>query len=163
MSEHTVALSLGSNEGNRLRTLSRALNSLRLSKFDIKKVSRVWETEPWGNKDQGRFLNMCLVAVTELEPAEMLAVIKKIESDLGRTKTEHWGPREIDIDIIFIDGEVIDTPELKVPHPYMQERAFVLVPLAEIAADMVHPVLKMSVAELLKKIPKEDMEWIIKF
>jgi 2-amino-4-hydroxy-6-hydroxymethyldihydropteridine diphosphokinase len=83
---------------------------------------------------------MCLVAVTELEPAEMLAVIKKIESDLGRTKTEHWGPREIDIDIIFIDGEVIDTPELKVPHPYMQERAFVLVPLAEIAADMVHPV-----------------------
>jgi 2-amino-4-hydroxy-6-hydroxymethyldihydropteridine diphosphokinase len=77
MSEHTVALSLGSNEGNRLRALSRALNSLRLSKFDIKKVSRVWETEPWGNKDQGRFLNMCLVAVTELEPAEMLAVIKK--------------------------------------------------------------------------------------
>ena len=102
MSDRTVALSLGSNEGNRLRALSRALNSLRLSKFSIKKVSRVWETEPWGNKEQRRFLNMCVIAETQLEPDEMLAAIKKIESDLGRTKTEHWGPREIDIDIIFI-------------------------------------------------------------
>ena len=161
MSNREVLLALGSNVGNRLAMLEKALKALDKAGLCITDKSRVWETEPWGVTDQPRFLNMCAKAKTELEPAELLAAVKGVEQELGREKRCHWGPREIDVDILLVGGETIDLPALKVPHPLMQERAFVLVPLAEIAPDAVHPMLRKTVRELLAALPPEKMSWII--
>lgn len=162
MPKSTVILSLGSNLGNRLLMLERAIRALGASGFSILDKSRVWETAPWGVARQPRFLNMCLAASADLNPEEMLKAIKAIETSLGRKLSERWGPREIDIDIILLGEEIIDTPLLKVPHPLFHERAFVLVPLVEIAPQIVHPLLKKTAAELLACLPKEEMDWIIR-
>jgi len=162
MPESTAILSLGSNLGNRLLMLERAIRALCASGFSILAKSRVWETAPWGVTDQPRFLNMCLSASVDLNPEQMLETVKAIETSLGRTLCERWGPREIDIDIILLGDAVIDLPSLKVPHPLFHKRAFVLVPLTEIAPRIVHPLLKKTAAELLACLPKEQMNWIIK-
>ena len=156
-----VLLSLGSNTGNRLLMLTKAQEELERRGFCITSRSRIWETFPWGLTDQPRFLNMCISAETELSPEEMLMTVKNIEVLLGRTKNLKWGPREIDIDIIAIEGFVIDRPEFKVPHSHMHERAFVLVPLREIAPCFRHPVTGMTPDEMLSLLPEEKMEWII--
>lgn len=157
-----AVIALGSNIGNRLAHIQQAVNFLRVSGFRITMLSRVWETEPWGDTDQPRFLNMCLSADTDMTSTEALSVLKKIESDMGRQKTRRWGPREIDLDIIFFGDEIVHADTLIIPHPLMQERAFVLVPLAEIGPDMVHPIFKKTVKELLCELPSEKMQWIIK-
>ena len=156
-----VLLSLGSNTGNRLLMLTKAQEELERRGFCITSRSRIWETFSWGLTDQPRFLNMCISAETELSPEEMLVTVKKIEVLLGRTKNIKWGPREIDIDIIAIEGFVIDRPEFKVPHSHMHERAFVLVSLREIAPCFRHPVTGMTPDEMLSLLPEEKMEWII--
>ena len=156
-----VLLSLGSNTGNRLLMLTKAQEELERRGFCITSRSRIWETFPWGLTDQPRFLNMCISAETELSPEEMLMTVKNIEVLLGRTKNLKWGPREIDIDIIAIEGFVIDRPEFKVPHSHMHERAFVLVPLREIAPCFRHPVTGMTPDEMLSLLPEEKMEWIV--
>ena len=162
MSEkNRVLLSLGSNTGNRLLMLTKAQEELERRGFCITSRSRIWETAPWGLTEQPRFLYMCISAETELSPEEMLVTVKKIEVLLGRTKNIKWGPREIDIDIIAIEGFVIDRPEFKVPHSHMHERAFVLVPLREIAPCFRHPVTGMTPDEMLSLLPEEKMEWII--
>ena len=161
-SGNTVAIALGSNMGNRLAHLQQAINAIKLCGFQITALSSVWETAPWGDTDQPRFLNMCLTADTEMSGADALDGVKKIEKDLGRTVSRHWGPREIDIDIIIFGEEIIRTEKLTVPHPMMQDRAFVLCPLAEIAPDMKHPVLNKSVKELFEALPPENMVRIIK-
>lgn len=162
MCSKTVAIALGSNIGNRLQMLRRAMQSLSASGFRLTAASRVWETAPWGIKEQGRFLNMCVLAETCLTPKQILDTMKKIERQLGRKKGLRWGPREIDLDIILIGEEVVDTPDLHVPHASMHERAFVLVPLAEIAPDMVHPILHKTVRQLAQELSvKEEMDWII--
>lgn len=165
MLEKHVFISLGSNLGNRLACLSQAIDMLSSAGFLITEKSRVWETEPWGVKEQPRFLNMCIAATSMLDPVDMLRTVKGIEKKLGRGTSEKWGPREIDIDILLIDDEIIETETLKIPHPYMHERAFVLVPLAEIAPALTHPVLEKSMQELsdsLNSNDKGNMVWIIK-
>ena len=165
MSEHAVTLSLGSNLGNRLGMLRSALAKLEEGGVTITAASRVCETKPWGVTEQPLFLNICAKALTRLAAEDLLFLLKKTEAELGRSAGERWGPREIDIDIIFFDSLRFESEEMAIPHPRMHERGFVLAPLAEIAPDDVHPVLKKSVKELYDALPdseKEGMTWITK-
>lgn len=161
MNRRKVAIALGSNMGNRLEMLRRALTEIENAGFEITAKSRVWETRPWGVTDQPRFLNMCVTARSWLEPLKMLSGLKEAERRIGRKKGERWGPRLIDIDILLIENETVCGQELTIPHPLMHERRFVLAPLAEIAPDMRHPKLGKTVRELLNELPEEKMDWII--
>ena len=147
----TVYLGLGSNMGNRQDNLDRALDFLS-QRLRIEKVSSVYDTEPVGNINQPRFLNMVCQVYTRLAPSELLTLAKGIEKKLGRIFGKPNAPRPIDIDILFYGDQVIETPELIIPHPRLTERAFVLIPLDEIAPDLVHPVNGKAVNQLLKGI-----------
>lgn len=143
-----VYLCLGSNMGDRaanLRTAS-ALISKQLGK--AAKQSHLYETEPWGNTAQEAFLNQVIMINTVLDPRGLLEGITKIEKEMGRTKTEKWGPRIIDIDVLFYGKRIIRDKGLEIPHPELHKRAFVLVPLMEIAPELEHPVLKQPIDAL---------------
>jgi 2-amino-4-hydroxy-6-hydroxymethyldihydropteridine diphosphokinase len=148
-------LSIGSNLGDRINYLKKALEKLKQNNIQIIKSSNIIETEPYGYKEQGKFLNMAVEIDSDLEPFELMKLISKIESELGRIRTKRWGPRVIDIDIIFYDSLIINEPDLKIPHPDMQNRFFALKPLQEIAPDFVHPVLKKTITELLENLNSE--------
>jgi 2-amino-4-hydroxy-6-hydroxymethyldihydropteridine diphosphokinase len=154
--QHTIYLALGTNLSDRPANLRAAMTALA-PQVRVESLSRIYETEPWGFADQPAFLNMALRAETELPPAGLLAFLKQIESDLGRAPTFRNGPRLIDLDILFFDDLVLDTPPLVIPHPRLHERAFVLVPLADIAPDFVHPLLRKSVAELLETVDRRGV------
>ncbi|MFC2002584.1 2-amino-4-hydroxy-6-hydroxymethyldihydropteridine diphosphokinase [Chloroflexota bacterium] len=145
-----VYLSLGSNMGNRQDNLNWALDLLS-QRLRVEKVSSVYDTEPVGNINQPRFLNLVCEAYTRLAPAGLLTLAKTIEVKLGRVGRSN-APRPIDIDILLHGDQVIETPELVIPHPRLQERAFVLIPLAEIAPDLVHPVSGKTIEELKKAL-----------
>lgn len=134
MSEKII-LSLGSNVGNRQLNLSNVLDRLKNEGFEIEKVSSVYETEPVAYKDQDCFLNIAVSGVYNMEPSEFLSVINKIEAELGRKRILKYGPRTIDIDIIFFGGRIIKEEKLIIPHPEYKNRRFVLVPILEIEPD----------------------------
>jgi len=157
--KHVVYIALGTNLGERAANLRAAIESL-LPKVSVLAKSHVYETPPWGYEDQPAFLNMVIRAETNLEPGALLKYLKQLEVKLGRESNFRWGPRLIDLDILFYDDLVVDTPPLVIPHPRLHERAFVLVPLADVASDMIHPVLERSVREILAGI---DTQGIVRF
>ena len=154
-----VYLCLGSNTGDRLKLIEQAVSLLNLAQ-DIKliRTSALYETEPWGVKDQNWFLNMIAEIKTPLSAQDLLIKCQNIERTLGRNreKETRWGERPIDIDIIFYGKEIINTQLLTVPHKHMHERAFVLVPLLELVPDFVHPVSNKTISQLYDGL--EDVE-----
>ena len=146
-------LMIGGNLGDRKENLQQAIILIRKSCGPLIKISSLYETAAWGLVDQPSFLNQALEISTSLSAIELLSSILSIEKDMGRTRTEKLGPRLIDIDILFFNDEVHDLPHLKIPHPELQNRRFVLTPLAEIAAQLQHPVLKKNIAQLLEECP----------
>ena len=147
MEEHIVYLALGSNLGDRLANLRQAIASLT-PQMDVKSKSAVYETPPWGYEDQPKFLNQVIKAKTYLEPEPLLKHLKRLEVALGRKESFPNGPRLIDLDILFYDDQVLNTPSLVIPHPRLQERGFVLLPLMDIDPELIHPVSQKSVREM---------------
>ncbi len=151
----TVYLSLGSNLGHREANIKSALEMLG-QETRILQVSSLYETEPVGYKDQPWFLNLVCAVETELAPQALLELAQTIEKNLGRKQTCRFGPRLIDLDILFYDDLVLDSPDLTIPHPRLAERAFVLVPLKEIAPGLVHPLSDLTIEELLKRLENPE-------
>jgi 2-amino-4-hydroxy-6-hydroxymethyldihydropteridine diphosphokinase len=148
MDEHVVYLALGSNVGNRLANLKAAIAALP-PQMEVRAKSRVYETPPWGYANQEKFLNQALKVTTYLEPEPLLKHLKRLEAALGREATFQNGPRVIDMDILFYDDLVLESPAVTIPHPRLHERGFVLMPLMDIAPDLVHPVKNQSVRQML--------------
>jgi len=150
-----VYLGLGSNIGDSELHITQALRLIS-EICEVKKKSQLYLTEPIGNRDQNWFLNCVVEIETELDPKHLLAAIKSIERTLGRVETFKKGPRIIDIDILFFGDQIVQTKNLIIPHPLLQERLFVLQPMMDLNADFVHPVLKKSIQELYKNHPKNE-------
>lgn len=145
-------IGIGSNLGNRQENCLRAIELLEKSGILVTKRSLMYETEPWGKKDQPRFINMAIEIETFLEPRELLKTIKDVEGEMGRKDSFKWGPRVVDLDILLFDSIIVKEDDLEIPHPLMHERDFVLRPLCEIAPERIHPILKVRVCDLMQEL-----------
>jgi len=153
---HIAYIGIGSNLGNKLHQCEKAISEiLKIDRHKLLARSSFFKTQPIGYTPQDWFVNGVVKIETDLEAPELLWELKRIESHLGRTETFRWGPRMIDLDILFFDDIEIQTEELQIPHPRVQQRQFVLIPLAEIDRNLIHPVLKKTIQELLND-SKED-------
>ncbi len=151
-----IFLALGSNIGDRKKNIDRALHLLQEKVFDIK-ASRIYVSKAVGYEKQPEFFNMVARGFTELSPYELLDFVKDVEKRVGRIKRFRWGPREIDIDILFYEDMQINSDILIIPHPRLHERDFVLYPLAEIEPDYIHPVFQKPISQLLENVNKENI------
>ncbi|HUP11050.1 MAG TPA: 2-amino-4-hydroxy-6-hydroxymethyldihydropteridine diphosphokinase [Niastella sp.] len=150
-----VFLLIGGNMGDRLQNLHQAITLLAETVGPVIQQSAVYETAAWGKTDQAAFLNQAILLNTALSALELITAVLLVEERMGRHRSEKFGPRVIDIDIMFYNEEIIDEPHLTIPHPQMQNRRFALVPLNELAPAMVHPVLKKTIEELLLECKDE--------
>lgn len=158
--EHKIFIAIGTNLGEREANLDEAVQTISTSVQTLQ-CSPIYETAPVGFLDQGLFLNQVIQALTNLDPLSLLAFLKSAEKEIGRIPTFRDGPRKIDMDILFYDDLIMDMPELHIPHARLSERAFVLAPLADLAPDMLHPVLKRRIADLLADVDRSGV-WLYK-
>lgn len=149
-SNATCVLHLGSNAGDKSTNIHEALRAIERDIGAVKTSSQLYETEAWGPIDQDSFLNLALAVKTSLPPFTILESCQKIEVQLGRIRSENWGPRTIDIDILYFESCIIGTERLTLPHPYLHHRRFVLQPLADFIPNFVHPVLGKTTNQLLE-------------
>ena len=149
LEKHTAYVALGSNLGDKEGNLRRALELLEERGVEVVKTSTFICTEPYGVTDQPQFLNGVCQVRTSLAPLALLHILLAIEQEMGRVRVRHWGERNIDLDLLLYEDVVMDTPELTLPHPDMQNRDFVLLPLAEIAPELIHPTLQKTIRELV--------------
>ncbi|MCS7083414.1 MAG: 2-amino-4-hydroxy-6-hydroxymethyldihydropteridine diphosphokinase [Aquificaceae bacterium] len=146
-------LALGSNIDNRIENILKAISALR-DILEVKKISTIYESPPWGITSQPKFLNCAILCNADLPPFELLKEVKSIEKKLGRIQRERWGPREIDIDILIYGDLILKTPELEIPHPHLSSRDFFILPLIELSESILHPVYKKPLRDFL---PKESL------
>jgi dihydroneopterin aldolase / 2-amino-4-hydroxy-6-hydroxymethyldihydropteridine diphosphokinase len=149
-------IGIGSNLGDRELNCKQAIGLLRQKGITLRKESSLYETKPWGVTDQPLFLNMAIEIETDLKPLELLRTLKDTEKKMGREETFLWGPRIIDLDILLYDNNIVDEKGLRIPHPHMQDREFVLRPLCEIAGNVIHPSLLLSIEELLQRLKSTE-------
>lgn len=150
---NTAILLIGGNIGDRPKYLQQAALRIAARTGRITAESALYETAPWGEVQQPDYLNQALRLETELDAPTLLNVLLDVEKEIGRVRRQKWGARVIDIDLIFFNQEVITLPQLKVPHPQMQHRRFVLAPLSEIVPEWMHPILQLTVNQLLEACP----------
>lgn len=154
-------IGIGSNKGDRKKACSDAITALEtLRGCRVKKISSFYESEPWGYVEQGLFINCAVKIATNADAFTLFSLLQETEHKLGKEKKSFWGPRTIDLDLLFFNQEIINTPELKVPHPFLHQRRFVLEPLAELEPSWMHPVFKEPVSRLLLQV--SDSKKIVK-
>jgi 2-amino-4-hydroxy-6-hydroxymethyldihydropteridine diphosphokinase len=154
---HIVYIGIGSNLGDKVEQCEKGIfEILRVDRTRLLAKSSFYKTQPVGYTSQDWFVNGVIKIETDLEPFDLLQTLKSIESRLGRGETFRWGPRVIDLDILFFDEQEFQTEKLQIPHPLLQERRFVLTPLVEIDPNLIHPVLKKTVQELLRSLGEDQ-------
>jgi 2-amino-4-hydroxy-6-hydroxymethyldihydropteridine diphosphokinase len=146
-----VLLSLGSNLGNKIEQLHQAIRYLHNETGNVTNVSSAYKTAPWGKASTNSYMNQAVILETTLTPSKLLQSIQEIENRLGRIRTEKWGDRTLDIDIVFYDQSTISVPELSIPHSELANRRFVLLPANEIAPNWKHPIWGKTISELLNE------------